>query len=81
MICFTRLYSVLNIKRISSIFVWSILFNKMVLSGINSTFAKSRNIKVDLMKIIFTIILAVIVMISIKWVGLMIINSLLILPA
>lgn len=71
----------LIITAVISIAVWSILFNKMVLGGMNPTLAKSRNVKVDLMKVIFTIILAVIVMISIKWVGLMIINSLLILPA
>lgn len=71
----------LIITSVVSIAVWSILFNKMVLGGLNSTFAKSRNIKVDFMKVIFTVILAIIVMISIKWVGLMIINSLLILPA
>jgi zinc transport system permease protein len=71
----------LIITSVISISVWSILFNKMVLGGMNPTLARSRNVKVDLMKIIFTIILAIIVMISIKWVGLMIINSLLILPA
>ena len=64
-----------------SIIAWSVLFNKMVLGGINSSLAKSRNVKVDVMKLIFAIMLAVIVMISIKWVGLMIINSLLVLPA
>lgn len=71
----------LIITTVVSIAVWSILFNKMVLGGMNPALARSRNVKVDLMKVIFTIILAVIVMISIKWVGLMIINSLLILPA
>ena len=71
----------LSITTVVSIIVWSILFNKMVLSGLNPSLAKSRSIKVDFMKLTFTIILAVIVMISIKWVGLMIINSLLVLPA
>lgn len=71
----------LVVTSVISIVVWSILFNKMVLGGINSSLAKSRNVKVDFMRIIFTIMLAIIVMISIKWVGLMIINSLLILPA
>ena len=71
----------LSITTVVSIIVWSILFNKMVLSGVNPSLAKSRNVKVDLMKLTFTIILAIIVMISIKWVGLMIINSLLVLPA
>lgn len=71
----------LIITSVISIIIWSILFNKMVLGGMNSTLARSRNIKADFVKVVFSIILAVIVMISIKWVGLMIINSLLILPA
>ena len=64
-----------------TVILWSIFFNKLVMSGINETLARSRNIKVELLKVFFMIILAVIVMISVKWVGLMIINSLLILPA
>ena len=35
----------------------------------------------DILKLIFILILAIVVMISIKWVGILIINSLLILPA
>ena len=71
----------LVITFVIAITLWSIMHNKMVLGGVNSLLARSRKINVDLMKLIFTIVLAVVVMIAIKWVGIMIINSLLILPA
>lgn len=61
--------------------VWSLLFNKLVLASVNSSIAKSRRVNADVLKLVFILILAVVVMISIKWVGILIINSLLILPA
>lgn len=71
----------LFITFIVTLIVWSFLFNKLVLSSINSSIAKSRKINADVLKLVFILILAVVVMISIKWVGILIINSLLILPA
>ena len=71
----------LVITFVIAITLWAVMFNKMVLGGVNSLLARSRKINVDLMKLIFTIVLAVVVMIAIKWVGILIINSLLILPA
>lgn len=64
-----------------TVIVWSTLFNKLVLSGVNVSIAKSRRVNADILKLAFILILAVVVMISIKWVGILIINSLLILPA
>lgn len=61
--------------------VWYFLFNKINSISINSTLAKSKGIKVNLIENIFVIIIAVIVMISIRWIGVLLINSLLILPA
>lgn len=66
---------------ISVVIFWSIFFNKFVLSGLNKSIAKSRKIKADILKLIFILIIAIVVMITIKWVGILIINSLLILPA
>ena len=60
---------------------WSLFFNKFILSGLNASIAKSRKIKSDMLKLVFILIVAVVVMITIKWVGILIINSLLILPA
>lgn len=64
-----------------TLIIWSVLFNKLVLASVNSSIAKSRRINADFLKLMFILILAVVVMISIKWVGILIINSLLILPA
>lgn len=71
----------LAITFVITIVVWSVLFNKLVLSGVNASIAKSRRVNADILKLVFILILAVVVMISIKWVGILIINSLLILPA
>lgn len=71
----------LAITFVVTLIVWSILFNKLVLSGVNASIAKSRRVNADVLKLVFILILAVVVMISIKWVGILIINSLLILPA
>jgi len=60
---------------------WSLFFNKFILSGLNESIAKSRKVKSDILKLMFILIIAVVVMITIKWVGILIINSLLILPA
>ncbi len=71
----------LAITFVVTLIAWSILFNKLVLSGVNASIAKSRRVNADVLKLVFILILAVVVMISIKWVGILIINSLLILPA
>ena len=66
---------------IITLLFWSIGFNKLHAVGVNETLAKSKNIKVNLVEDCFSVILAIIVMFSIKWVGILIINALLILPA
>lgn len=71
----------LTIITILVIIFWSMFFNKFMLSGLNESIAKSRKINADILRLIFILIIAVVVMISIKWVGILIINSLLILPA
>lgn len=60
---------------------WLLCFNQLHFISINTTLAKSKGIKVKLYDNIFVILLAIIVMLSIRWVGLLIINALLILPA
>jgi len=63
------------------ILFWIFFSNKLLLISIDSSLAKSKDIKVKLVENLFIIIIAILVMISIKWVGILIINSLLILPA
>ena len=60
---------------------WLFGFNKLLGISVNTTLAKSKRIPVKLIENIFVILVAIIVMISIKWIGILIINSLLILPA
>lgn len=59
---------------------WSWIFNRLLILSINSSFARSRGISVMLVEGIFAAMVAVVVAISIQWVGLLIINSLLVLP-
>lgn len=60
---------------------WHMLFNKLNAVSINQALAKSKGIKVKLIDNIFAISIAIMVMISIRWVGILLINSMMILPA
>ena len=60
---------------------WVFCFNALLGISVNPTLAKSKGIPVKLLENIFVVLIAIIVMISIKWIGILIINSLLILPA
>jgi len=72
---------VLPIIFIIVIIIWSIAFNKLLLVSVNQLLARSRGINVDFYEFLFTITVAVIVTISIQWVGVLIISSMLVLPA
>ncbi|MBF0122188.1 MAG: metal ABC transporter permease [Candidatus Omnitrophica bacterium] len=60
---------------------WYVAGNALILTSVNSSLARSRRIKTLLIEMSFTIFLAVVVMLSIRLVGILIINSLLVLPA
>ena len=61
--------------------IWSLIYNKLLVISVNRELAASRGIKTAVYENIFVIVVAVVVMMSIKWVGILLINSLLILPA
>lgn len=63
-----------------SYIIWALIYNKLLLITINSSLAASRGIKIAFIENIFVIMLSVTVMLSIRWVGILTINSLLILP-
>ncbi|MDP4180617.1 MAG: metal ABC transporter permease [Bacillota bacterium] len=63
------------------ILLWLIIFNKLLVVSINQSLAKSRGMNTLMIEVLFTISIAVVVTISIQWVGLLIINSMLVLPA
>lgn len=71
----------LFITFIAIMLFWYFMFNKLNVISINKTLAKSIGINTKLIDNIFVILIAVIVMISIRWIGILLINSLLILPA
>lgn len=58
-----------------------VCFNGLSAAGIHRTLAASRQIPVSLLENLFAVVTALIVTLSIKWVGILIINALLILPA
>ena len=60
---------------------WLLMFNKINAISVNTSLAKSKGIKVRLIDNLFVVMIAVIVMISIRWIGILLINSMLILPA
>lgn len=66
---------------IAVLIVWMIIFNKLLLISINTSLASSRGIHTMAIEMIFAAMLAIVVAISIRWVGLLIINSMLVLPA
>ncbi|UZD42230.1 metal ABC transporter permease [Selenomonas sputigena] len=63
------------------ILVWALVFNSLLVLSINASFARSRGVAAFLTEGLFASVLAVVVAVSIQWVGLLIINSLLVLPA
>lgn len=60
---------------------WVFFSNKITLTFIYPQLASSRGIRTKLLQTVFTTVIAVVVTLSISWVGLMILNSLLVLPA
>lgn len=64
-----------------TILFWGLCFNKLHALSVNEALAKSKKINTVLIDNMFVVIIALIVMLSIKWVGILIINALLILPA
>ena len=60
---------------------WVLASNRLTLTAIHPALAGSRGIPIGLTQTVFTTAIAVVVTLSISWVGLLILNSLLVLPA
>ncbi|MCI5689972.1 MAG: metal ABC transporter permease [Clostridiales bacterium] len=60
--------------------LWVTSFNKMMLSSVHQALADSRGIHVMWKNFLFTAAIAVVVTITMTWVGLLVINALLVLP-
>lgn len=60
---------------------WALMYNPLLLTAVNPALAKSRGVKTKWVEYLFVSLVAVAVMLSIRWVGVLLINALLILPA
>ena len=61
--------------------LWCLSSNHLVLTAIHPQLASSRGISIRRNETLFTVCIAVVVTLAMSWVGLMVINSLLVLPA
>ena len=61
--------------------LWVCSFNRLMLSSIHPALADSRGIRVFWQEAVFSAAIALVVTVSMTWVGLLVINSLLVLPA
>ena len=61
--------------------LWVLLYNRLLLSAVSPELAESRGIRTRYLEYAFAILIAVAVMLAIRWVGVLLINALLILPA
>lgn len=61
--------------------LWVFLFNAFFFISLNRSLASSRGLPTAFLESLFAVLVAVVVSVSIPWVGLLVINSMLILPA
>lgn len=73
--------TILSILVVIVVILWIATFNKIMIAGLNHEMAISKQINVRFYKNIFVVLIATIVTVSLKWVGMLMINSLLVLPA
>lgn len=72
--------SVLLLVLLTVFAIWVLFSNHMILVSIHPQLSSSRGIKIWHVQALFTVMIAVVVTLAISWVGLLILNSLLVLP-
>jgi len=65
----------------AGVLLWALLYNQLLLTSVSTSLARSRGIRTRLVECAFVVLVAVAVMLAIRWVGVLLINALLILPA
>lgn len=70
----------LGLLLLAVVIFWILNVNRLVLVSVHPQLAASRGISTGFMQTLFTVAIAVTVTLSISWVGLLILNSLLVLP-
>lgn len=71
----------LLVALIVGVLLWALMYNRLLLTAVNPQLAQSRGVRTGFVEYVFVILVAVAVMLSIRWVGVLLINALLILPA
>lgn len=66
---------------LATVLLWLFAFNPILLSSVHPALAASRGVRVGFQEWLFTSAVAMAVTLSMTWVGLLVINSLLVLPA
>jgi len=61
--------------------LWMMFFNRLLLLSLSRSLASSRGLRVWLLETLFAILVAAVVTAAIPWVGLLVVNSLLVVPA
>jgi zinc transport system permease protein len=72
---------ILGVLLVLVLVYWFWAANRLVMVSLNQSIARSRGISVFFTETCFSVVLAIIVAVSIRYVGILIINSLLVLPA
>jgi len=60
---------------------WYFFFNRLLFASINPVLARSRGVRTFWLETLFSMAIAVLVTVSMSWIGLLVINSFLVLPA
>ena len=66
---------------VAVLILWAVISNRLILTAVHPQLASSRGIATARTETVFTVCIAVVVTLAMSWVGLMVINSLLVLPA
>lgn len=72
--------ALLGLILLATLTLWTLGFNQLALASVHPALAASRGIRVLRQEGIFCAAVAVVVTLSLRWVGLLVINSLLVLP-
>lgn len=72
---------ILAVVLVATVIFWCLASNRLMLTAIHPQLASSRGVATNMIRTVFTVTLAVTVTLAISWVGLLILNSLLVLPA
>ncbi len=71
----------LLIALLAGVGLWMLIYNRLLLTSVNAPLAQSRGVRTRLCEAAYVVLVAVAVMLAIQWVGVLLINALLILPA